>query len=467
MNLKNVMLNISYSISSNLLSLVVSALVTLFLPKILGVNFYGYFQLYLFYTTFVGFLHFGCCDGIYLKYGGNDYDDLDKSLFKGQYLLLLFSQIVITLIFLILIFLSDIQETEKSIVFLATAFNVVALNIRTFSTFLLQATNRIKDCSFVTILDRLIYIVLVIILLIFKVNEFYWYIVADLIGKYVSMIVSLVYIKEISKITVSTKIDFFEMWDSIKIGSNLMFANIASSLIVGIIRFGIQKEWDVETFGKISLTLSISNLILVFVNAVSLVIFPLLKKQSKDNYSMVYFVIRTFVMPIILFLLLLYYPLNTILIRWIPLYEDALKYMAIVFPILIFECKVSLLTNTYLKALRKEKVIFIVNFLSAILSLICTFIFVFILKNLILTMLSIVFVLAFKSSLAEAMLSKSLDIKVYKDIMLEYLVVGIFIFVSWNFNTLEAMVVYIIIFLIYLLFKVKDIQKAKIMLKNL
>ena len=47
-----------------------------------------------------------------------------------------------------------------------------------------------------------------------------------------------------------------------------MFANIASMLIIGVVRFGIERSWDVETFGKVSLTLSASNLMMLFINAV-------------------------------------------------------------------------------------------------------------------------------------------------------------------------------------------------------
>ena len=62
--------NFSYTLSSNLLSLVISTLVVLIIPKLIGVEEYGYWQLYIFYTSYIGFLHFGWNDGIYLRYGG-------------------------------------------------------------------------------------------------------------------------------------------------------------------------------------------------------------------------------------------------------------------------------------------------------------------------------------------------------------------------------------------------------------
>ena len=91
--------NMSYTISSNLISLIVSTLVVMVIPKLIGIEDYGYWQLYIFYSSYVGFLHFGWNDGIYLRYGGEKYKDLDKKLFYSQFMELLASQIFIGILF--------------------------------------------------------------------------------------------------------------------------------------------------------------------------------------------------------------------------------------------------------------------------------------------------------------------------------------------------------------------------------
>ena len=60
------------------------------------------------------------------------------------------------------------------------------------------------------------------------------------------------------------KLHFYPLKESLKeasinlsVGSKLMFANIASMLIIGIVRYGISIGWDITTFGKISLTLNV------------------------------------------------------------------------------------------------------------------------------------------------------------------------------------------------------------------
>ncbi len=81
MKIRKILRDFSYSISSNLISLAVSTLVVLIVPKFIGVTEYGYWQLYIFYTNYVGVLHFGWLDGIYLRYGGYHYRDLDRPTF--------------------------------------------------------------------------------------------------------------------------------------------------------------------------------------------------------------------------------------------------------------------------------------------------------------------------------------------------------------------------------------------------
>ena len=60
-------------------------------------------------------------------------------------------------------------------------------------------------------------------------------------------------------------------------------------------------------------------------------------------------------MVILLGALIVYYPLKIVLSAWLPKYVDSLTYMALVFPMCVFEAKIALLINSYLKTLRKEK----------------------------------------------------------------------------------------------------------------
>ena len=464
---KGVLQNISYTLSSNLLSLIVSILVTLLLPRFLGVEEYGYYQLYLLYISYVGFLHLGWCDGVYLRHGGENYQDLDKKLLRNQFYSLVFTQLLITAILIGITVLSEFESLQKEAVIYFSILNIIILNVRTFIILILQTTNRMKDYSFIIISDRVSFVVLVIVLLLFKNNNVTYYIIADIIGKIISLFIAVGKTREITSFNsmYTFEWEFQEIKENINSGINLMFANIASSLIIGIIRFGIQGKWSIVVFGKIALSLSVSNMLMIFINAISLAVFPLIKRTEVSKYSTIYPIIRTILMPTIFVLLLMYYPMSYILSIWLPAYKESFHYMAIVFPIVVFEGKVSLITNTYLKALRKEKIIFKVNFFTAILSLVLTIVNIYIFRNLFLTILSIPLLLAIRSAISEIYLAKMLNVKIYKTMLLENFLVLIFIFSGWFIQGLFGMIIYIFFLSLYLLL-IKDDIKNTVLLIN-
>lgn len=458
--------NFSYSLISNVVALLISSLVILIIPKLIGIQSYGYWQLYLFYSSYIGFLHFGWSDGIYLRFGGYRYSDLNKKIFFSQFWMLFISQFIL---FLAIFFYSRyfVADSNKSFIILMTGICMLVSNTRIILVHILQSTNRIKEYAVTTMLDRISYFILIVGIVLLNQRNYEYMIVADILGK----LFSLLYVSYLCKDIVFRSIkefhwDIREMFINISVGIRLMFANIASILIIGIVRFSIEKQWDVATFGKISLTLSVSNLMMVFINAMGIIMFPILRRANKENLPTIYNTMRNMLMVMLLGILILYYPFKSILSVWLPQYADSLKYMALVFPMSLYEGKMSLLINTYLKTLRKEKLILKVNILSVVLSLVTTIGTVFILKNLTLSVLSIVFLLAFRCIISELFLARYLNISVIKDISIENLLVVVFIYSGWILQGKLGFIIYIVAFLLYLLCKKKGIHETIHEIKN-
>ncbi|WP_316606421.1 oligosaccharide flippase family protein [Streptococcus pluranimalium] len=446
--IKKILKNFGYVITSNLLTLIISSLVILVLPKVIGVNEYGYWQLYTFYLTYIGFFHFGWCDGIYLKFGGQIYEELDKSYFSSQISSFVIFQSLISLISIVLSLLMT-DGSDILFIFIALSLNFVITNTRLLYIYTLQTTNRIKDASIITIADRFIYALLLVVLLISNHVSFRNMIIADNIGRLLSLIYAFIVCREITFIPNKKLIKVKDSWDNIKVGSNLMLANIASNLIIGVVRFAIQRGWDIATFGRVSLTLSLSNLVMTFINAVGVVVFPMLKRTHPDKLSKVYISMRLLLMLAMFTVLLAYYPIRLILENWLPAYKVSLEFMGIIFPMVIFEGKTSLLLNTYLKAMRQEKLIFKINFLSTLMSILVAFLTVWLLNSLYLSVCSIVILLALRSTILEYYLTELLSIKLRKDIILELVIVSIFILANIFVTINISFMIYAVTLAIY------------------
>lgn len=443
-SVKSIFHKLYYSVSANFLNLLISLVVSFIVPKLLGLEQYGYWQLYLFYVGYTGFFHFGLADGIYLRYGGKYYDELDKAMMHSQYWLLTILEIII-FIGIALFSFYKIGDPNKSIILIAAGLNCIILLPRTVLQYILQSTGRIKEYARNFMVWRILYIVLILGFLVLGYRNFEYMLLADIIAKVVALI-SLGYVCKDIVFTKGVKLSvgMHEFWINITTGGKLLFANIAGMLIIGIVRFGIERNWDVITFGKVSFSLSISNFILTFIAAVSVVIFPIIKRSEAEKLPTVYETLGTLLSGGMLIFLVAYYPIQKILLLWLPHYYEAIQYFAILFPISMFEARTSLLINTYLKALREEKAMLLINGFSVLLSLVTTVIVTVLFKNLTAAIMSIVGLQIVKCLIPDFYLQKKMDMKISFEVLWDALGAIVFILGNWFIGGVQGWVIYIV-----------------------
>lgn len=442
--------NFSYALISNVTSLLVSTILVLILPKIVGVEEYGYWQVYIFYTSYVGFFHFGWSDGIYLRYAGKTYEELDKKVFFSQFwMLVAFQVIVASIIALLAGFLG--QDPNKVYIFRMMALCCLIVIPRALLEYTLQFTNRIQEYSKILLLDRILYCFLMLAAVLLGVRNFKYLVALDLVAKSVAFVYAIYFCKDIVlRRRKDFKVDMKETYQNLSVGIKLMFANVASMLIMGIVRLCIENTWSVEVFGKISLTISVCNMMMILISALGLVIFPVVSRMTVEKMRDLYQLLRDLLVLPLLGVLVVYFPAKFFLTMWLPQYEEGLKYMAILFPICLCEGKMSLLINTYLKALRKEKMMLGINLSAVCLSTLCSLVFIIIGKNLTMGVFTILIVLVFRAVVAEVCLSKVLNIKIYKKLLFELLMIGVFVITGYCMNNWSGMAIYFVCYVIFL-----------------
>lgn len=448
---------VAYAVGANILSLFVSILTTLIVPKFLGndVAQYGYLQVYLFYTGYIGFFHFGWCDGIYLRDGGKNYLDLKKPIYTSQFWLLTFVEILFgTLIGLVGFFF--VSDQEYVFITIAIAINIFIFLPRTMLSYYLQTTNRIKEYASITTIGRTIYGISILLIVIFFSKSYHHFVWGDIIGKIIALIVSVWWCRDIVFAQpASFGATIKEALANVTVGIKLMFANIASMMITGIVRWGIQTQWDVATYGKISFAFSVSTLLLTFISAVALVLYPSLRRSNETTLKGMYPKIRNTLMIPLLGCLVLYYPMEMILSIWLPQYKQSMSYMAILFPMCIYAAKMTMLIQTYMNVFRLEKKMLHVNLIGVVVAVFTTIVSVFWLKNLTLSMISIVINQMFRCVYAELVLTKEICMECMSDIIYEILLTVLFIISSWYIGEWIGVIIYLIGYSIYI-FKKRD-----------
>lgn len=466
-SVKDFLHKIYYTVTAKLITMVISILLSLVVPKLLGIEHYGYWQLYTFYVNYVGFFHFGWADGLYLRYGGQYYHELDKSMMHSQYWLLSFLEILIcTGIALFAIYF--VKDSNKTIILIATGLNCIIILPRSILQYLLQGTGRVKEFARNSIIERTFFVVIALSFLFGGYQKYEFLLLADLVSKTIAMVSiawvcrDIVFTKGV-KLSLSLK----EGLKNISVGVQLLIANIAGMLIIGIVRFSIERVWDISTFGKVSFSLSISNLVLTFISAVSIVIFPVIKRSNQDRLPVLYDTVGTLLSGVMIVFLVLYFPIKLLLTLWLPHYTDAISYFSILFPLSLFEARSSLLINTYLKALRKERAMLWLNGFSVGLSLVVTGITVFWIKNLTLAVMSIVFLQAIRSFVPDLFLQKVMGMKYSYEVLWDILTAIVFIICNWFVGDLQGWGIYCGFIICFLLLRKKEFESHLIELSNI
>ncbi|KPB05736.1 hypothetical protein AAV98_05490 [Bacillus sp. CHD6a] len=443
--------NIFYAFLAQGISLCLSVLMSLIVPKLLGVEEYSYWQLFLFYSSYVGFFYFGLNDGIYLRIGGSNYKNLDFSLLGTQFKVATVINAFISI--LIIIFsLIFIEDSKRLFVLIMSALYLIVYNAVGFLGFIFQAVNKTKNYSISVIIDRIIFIIFVLVLLLFNSADFRIYVILFFLSKVVSLFYLTIVGKEIiyssfRNITGALK----EMWKNIAVGINLMFSNIASMLVLGNVRFIIDRKWGITEFGMFSFALSLTTFFLLFINQISIVLFPTLRQIKEDSLNYVYNVSRIGLSLFFPVVFLLYYPMIYLLNFWLPQYKDSFIYWALLLPICTFDGKMQMLCSTFFKVLRKERLLLLINIFTMIISIILSVVGAYVIGNLYSIIIFLVLSIAIRSIIAELYLSKLMGISVIKDLILEIGVASSFIISFWYLNVQESFLVFSLVYFIFLL----------------
>lgn len=447
---KRIAKNLGMSIAAQLVALFTSFSLGFIVPKFISELNYSYWQVFVLYLSYVGILHFGLLDGLVLRYSQYDYEELPLPRIRSQFQFMIC--FISVLAFACCIYAYIFTESVSRSILVFIAFGMVTKNIFTYTSYTFQITNRIGRYAILVIIQRAVYALAVILMLLFGATEYYWYCIADLLGDVAGFTIGIIFNRDlyIGK-SLAFKETLKEAKCNISAGIKLMVANFASSFIVGGAKMVIQWRWDSIVFGKVAFSFSVTNLFLTFVTAISVVLFPSLKRTDKNRLPSLYLDIRNIASPLLFVILLAYFPISAILKVWLPKYTESLIYLGVLLPTIIFSSKVSLLTNNYLKAYRKEKIMLMINVITVAFSFVSFLISAYLIDSLKLLLYFTVASIMLRSIVSEIAVSKIIGIIIKKDFVIELIMTIWFIIVVQEFGLLRGMILYFAAIIIYLI----------------
>lgn len=439
--------NVSIVLISNIFSAISGILIGFIVPKFLSVADYGYYKTFTLYSSYIGLLHFGFIDGIFLMYAGKKYEELDKLKFRTytKFLFILeaiFSgiSVLISLFFL---------NTELFTIFLFVALNILLTNMTSYFEFICQVTMQFKRKSFRKFILCIMNIVFVLVLFVI-----YHYDIAPLTGIIyiiitlaINLLVLLWYVISFRDIIFGKGIGIRAEKDNIlyllKVGFPLLLTNLVTQFIFVIDQQVINIFFDNETYATYAFAYNMLSVITIATSAVSVVFYPTIKAMKQEKVISDYSGINSALLIFLSFCMFAYFPLEFIVRIFLDKYIDSLVIFKIVLPgVVISSCITSIKYNCY-KALNKVRDFFVISVIILALAAISDLVVYFIFKDPIQIAIASIVVLLIWYVVVEVRLNQKFKVSWIKNFIYLLLTVGAYYAISYIPNIYIAMSIYI------------------------
>ena len=424
---KKIAKNMMLSVLAQAVSVLVGFVLNLIVPKFIPESDYSLWQSYLLYSQYLGVLHLGLMDGIVLRYARFDYDELDKNMVRSQYRVIMELDLLLSAGLLAIGCL--LLRGDNRVLCILLACTVCIEITFNYISFTFQITNRITHYVAYIAVYRVIYCLLVLGCLAAGQSSYIWfclvYLAADVA---VILFFGLRYSRRLLVGSMVPRARLLpELRTTLSAGVWLMLSSYAANFLVGSGKMVIQWRWGLLVFGKVSLAFSLTSFFLQFVTAISVVLFPSIKRMEPDKLPGMYCRIRQGISPLLFAAMLLYYPGCVLLRLWLPKYEASVSYLGMLLPLIIYTSKVSLLTNNYLKAYQQERTMLRINASCVAAGLALCALGAWVLNSLTAVLLLVLLSVMLRSMLSEAAVMRIIHVDLRREFVIEFALTAVFL----------------------------------------
>lgn len=342
MSLKKSILKI---FSVNMLSMLTGIIVSFVVPAILSIEGYAELKTFNFYLTYTAFLSLGFVDGMYIKYGGKEVDEIDKVEFKAEHNIFIVMQGIFTIVIFI------IGLSQKNNILLLVAMSVIPSAMFGFFTMFYQAIGEFNKYSKIILGSTILTLIfnLLLAVIIRSDNYLLYCFIPIIINTLLLIYLEIKFTKKYKGIKVKYKKN---IWKNIKIGFFILLGNLSVILFYGIDRWFIKIFYSTNDFAYYSFAVSMLGLINLLINAVSVTMYNYISKgEKKEDIKE----IKDILLMIGVFASLSYFIFAGIVEIFLSKYIPALSIIAISFAAYPYMITINAIFVNLYKARKQEK----------------------------------------------------------------------------------------------------------------
>lgn len=342
MNIRKAILKV---FSANFIQLISGIIVGFVVPAILSLEEYANLKTYTLYMSYVGILHLGFLDGMYLKYGGKKINEIDESILKAEHNSIVFVEAVITCILLV------ISLVCKNLLIFMIGISIIPAIISTFYKAIYQATGEFGKYSNIIYIYTITYTIINIVLAFVVKSENY---IMYGFATFISTVFSIAFYeyKFIKKHRTIKAIYSSELVNNIKTGFFILLGNLSFVLFAGADKWFVKIFLTSKDFAYYSFAISMLNIVNTLLSAISVTFYNyLFKTNSKEKINK----LKQYLIILGAFSSFAYFVLSVIVKTCIQKYIPSLSIIAITFATLPYMILINALFVNLYKMKKQEK----------------------------------------------------------------------------------------------------------------
>ncbi len=352
------------SIVSNLLTLVSGLVMGFIFPRFVSVETYAAYRTYILYAGYLGLFHFGFINGIYLKYGKYDYKDLPVKRFSLYTRVLSVSQLLVTVIPVIVLSLCRKEFFLTPVFFVV--LNIFFVNVNCYFALINQFTRRFSLDAVIQLIQTALQTIGFALLLVFKSDDYVKYLLVLTLVNFSVLLIHCFKSKEII-FSVSEAFDgsfLGEARDLISHGILILLSEYMGLIIIGIDSIVVNLFMSAKDFSVYSFTVSVVTVFFALVGIISKLIFPYLKRAQNDEYPNLYRKMKLYIAIFAAAVCGMAIVVNMLIPLLLPKYTDCIPLLKMLGVTAVLKGLQELLCGNFFKALNYDKGYFKTNILA-------------------------------------------------------------------------------------------------------
>ena len=330
--------------SSNLIKALVTFITAFIIPMVLSVDDYGYYKVFAFYASYIGVIHLGFCDGVYLDNGGKRIEEIDKRDISKEGSTLFWYNCIVSIGFI------TVSIIRSDFTIFCLGLCIIPVVMYTFYTYVYQATGNFDRYTKIMNISTTSNLVFNLILVLLRVRIYQLYILAYVGMQLVSFVAGTISFKKNDWIHLTSfKKDIFIKY--IKLGILLMVGNFAYTLFIGIDKWFIQFTMPIRAFSMYSFAGQMLTVVNMFITPISMTLYSNFSRKEDHEFEKK---LKKILVCILMVIPIAIYALTFIIEVFMQKYTDAIQITSLLLITQIFlSLNMAVFVNLY-KAYQKQ-----------------------------------------------------------------------------------------------------------------